>query len=380
MSTEPSNAVLKPDRPPDEAAPPLVLIVDDDPQIIKTYNVLLKKSCCRLEFAENGVEGIAKAERLLPDLILMDVMMPEMDGFTACEKLKSMPVVRKIPIIMVTALDGRREMARGLDAGADDFIRKPFNRVELEARMRSMLRIKRLFDDLEKSIRKERYLADLGRLAGSIAHDLNNINFAISGSVEHLMARLSPESQEAKSCERILSASDLMNTVVRGLTAYAGAGSAPRELLDCRVLAERTLDIFERRLRTVEVERRFKGMLCAWCNGSEIGQVLLNLIANALDAMQNRASDRRLSVRGWRNGREVLLSVSDTGEGIPEAVLPRIFDDLFTTKPQGTGIGLAAARKIIDAHNGRIDVISTVNKGTTVTIALPATENKEKLR
>src|SRR5437867_9542956 len=122
---------------------PIILIVDDEPQGRMALEVLLHSSGYRLVFAANGAEALAQAASLAPDLILLDVMMPGMDGFEVCRRLRADSTLAEVPVIMLTALDDRDSRLRGIEAGADDFITKPFDRVELRARVRTITRLNR---------------------------------------------------------------------------------------------------------------------------------------------------------------------------------------------------------------------------------------------
>jgi DNA-binding response OmpR family regulator len=131
-----------------------ILIVDDTAAARETLEELLIAPDYQLAFASNGYEALVKATELMPDLILLDVMMPGLDGFEVCRRLKAEEKYRHIPIILVTALDTKEELAHGLDAGADDFVSKPVNKLELRARVRSMLRLKSQYDALEQQRRE----------------------------------------------------------------------------------------------------------------------------------------------------------------------------------------------------------------------------------
>ena len=120
-----------------------ILIVDDTPVGRETLEALLYKQGYTLAFASNGPETLVRAEELMPDLILLDVMMPGMNGFEVCSRLRENPITAEVPVIMVTALDDQTSRVKGIEAGADDFITKPFNRVELRARVKTILRLNR---------------------------------------------------------------------------------------------------------------------------------------------------------------------------------------------------------------------------------------------
>ncbi len=139
---------------PLEQWPATILIVDDDALVREVLHDFLDSQGYQIGFAQNGYEALDKVAELLPDLILLDVMMPGMDGFEVCRHLKAHPQWRHIPIILVTALNDKQDMARGIEAGADDFLSKPVNSTELRARARSMLRIKSQYDTLERQRRE----------------------------------------------------------------------------------------------------------------------------------------------------------------------------------------------------------------------------------
>lgn len=132
-----------------------ILIVDDEPGARDTLEALLLPEGYKLEFASNGREALEKAEALTPSLILLDVMMPEMDGFEVCRHLRSRPLIAEVPIILITALDDRESRLRGIEAGADDFLSKPFDFNELRARVRSIVRLDRYRRLLEERVKFE---------------------------------------------------------------------------------------------------------------------------------------------------------------------------------------------------------------------------------
>jgi putative two-component system response regulator len=134
-------------------APPVtsatILIVDDNDASARLLERTLRRDGHRVRFARDGAEALAAVEREHPDLVLLDVVMPTLDGFETCRRLKGNPETRLVPVVLVTALNERRDRIRGLEVGADDFLSKPVNAAELTARMRSLLRIKRFTDELD---------------------------------------------------------------------------------------------------------------------------------------------------------------------------------------------------------------------------------------
>ena len=202
-----------------------VLIVDDDAMARETLEALLRREGYTLLFATNGSEVLDRLAQLAPDLILLDVMMPGMNGYELCERIKAMPTHRHIPIILLTALDSPSDLARGLDSGADEFVSKPFTSVELKARIRSMLRIKRQYDELQYMLQTRDLLSNM------IVHDMRNPLAAVMLYIQLLRRRgnLQPEQEryldmifnEAQHVSSFLEDMLLLNKLDKGAVALA---------------------------------------------------------------------------------------------------------------------------------------------------------------
>lgn len=151
MTAEPAKTDASSDR---QFAGCHLLIVDDNPQNVELLDAYLTSLKCRITSASDGVEALAAVQEEAPDLILLDVMMPKMSGFEVCQRLKSDPATRDIPILMVTALNEVGDVERGAEAGTDDFLSKPFNKIELLTRVRSLLRIRLLKRELDQQMNR----------------------------------------------------------------------------------------------------------------------------------------------------------------------------------------------------------------------------------
>ena len=155
---QPSNATNAAETP--DLAGASILLVDDNEQNIELLTAYLEDLGCELRHAYDGVEAIEAVEAALPDIMLLDVMMPRMSGFQVCQRLKSDPATKGVPIVMVTALSEVGDVERAVECGADDFLTKPVNKLELLTRVRSLLRVSKLQRDLDAT------LAEVRRLRG----------------------------------------------------------------------------------------------------------------------------------------------------------------------------------------------------------------------
>jgi CheY-like chemotaxis protein len=153
-----------PDRDTKGFADSRVLVVDDNEQNLELIQAYLETLGCRIDTARNGLEALRRVAETRPDLILLDVMMPKMSGFEVCRKLKGDDRTRDIPVIMVTALNELGDIERGVECGTDDFLSKPVNKLELLTRVKSLLRVRHLRDELDRTLA---YLNDMERRPGS---------------------------------------------------------------------------------------------------------------------------------------------------------------------------------------------------------------------
>ena len=238
-----------------------ILIIDDEPIIRETLQALLMDELDDFFFASNAEEGILQAQNSLPDVVLLDVMMPGMDGFETCKVLKKDPATAHIPIILVTALDSSEDISRGLDSGADEFISKPPDRRELKARVRSMLRIKHQYDDLKNTMKLREDLANL------IVHDMRSPLNIIIGHGEMLLNAPGMPETLVRRVEKINEQSEKLNKFIDEMLMIArmeqGKIFLNRNLADVNqivesVITEHSVIAEARNLKLVVEESGFK--------------------------------------------------------------------------------------------------------------------------
>jgi len=153
MGHEPlPDPAARPETPDEGVEDATVLVVDDNEQNLELLQAYLDDLGCRIRTARDGLEAMAEVDAAVPDLVLLDVMMPRMSGFQVCERIKASPRTRDVPVIMVTALNEVGDVERAVEAGADDFLTKPVNRLELVTRVRSLLRVRRLKHQLDATL------------------------------------------------------------------------------------------------------------------------------------------------------------------------------------------------------------------------------------
>ena len=176
---------------------PIVLVVDDNPQNVELLEAYLVPEKYDVVTASDGLEALARVEEALPDIVLLDVMMPNMNGYEVCQRLKEDDRTRFIPIVMITALKELEDKIRSIEAGADDFLTKPFNKLELLTRIKSLIRVKGLHDELEQSFLALKELEQTkDNLTQLIIHDLKNPLTGIKANLEIVDMEELNETQE----------------------------------------------------------------------------------------------------------------------------------------------------------------------------------------
>ncbi|HIQ19649.1 MAG TPA: response regulator, partial [Planctomycetes bacterium] len=288
-----------------------ILVVDDKPDNQALVSLVLEEQGHEVLTAANGREGLQVAIAELPDVILLDVMMPDMSGIEVCRKLKEDERTRAVPVILVTAMGLDENVVAGLDAGADDYVSKPFNAEVLAARVRAALRTKESYDavaELNRQLRQEieyrrqveetlekkeaqlrqaQKMEAVGTLAGGIAHEFNNLLQAIRGYTTFAMDDLEPDQQAHQDLEQVVAAVDRAASLTSQLLRFSRAETLEREHLNLND----TVRIVIKMLRPligehIDVEAHLGEDVCpVYADPGSLQQVLLNLCINARDAM-----------------------------------------------------------------------------------------------
>ncbi|MCS6910845.1 MAG: hybrid sensor histidine kinase/response regulator [Anaerolineales bacterium] len=382
-----------------DVLPASVLVVDDDPHNLELLTRVLEPQGFGVLAAEDGEDGLALAHTHLPDVILLDVLMPQPDGYEVCRRLKADPVTLYIPIVLITALRGARERARGAEAGADEFISKPFDAVELVTRIKSLVRIKRLYDQLraanaelerrvaERTVELQRALAELRELdrlksefITNVAHELRTPVLHVKGTVTLLadgaLGELTPE--QARGVRVAEEATEQLERVVEDIVDFGNMQDRPLTLAPvpvydvCQNAVETLMARAARRGITVRATVPFE-LPPVLADGAALSRVIRHLLDNAI---KFSPLNSEVQLVAERRGDRVRISVSDHGPGIPEDERERIFavfyqsDGSTTRRAGGMGLGLALVRKLLEAHHTHIELESELGRGSTFSFEL----------
>lgn len=383
--------------------PSKILVVDDDQRNVRLMESILRANGYPVITANDGEEALDKIMAENPDLVLLDVMMPRMSGFEVCQRVRNRYETRLLPVIMVTALNALEEKVQALEIGADDFLSKPINKTELLAKLRSVLRVKALHDEVERTRReleaKNRELTRMEefkeKVVQMVVHDLKNPLAGIMGNLQLLEIRgasLDP-SQFQEILGRTEESSKQLMTMILNI-------------LDVARLDERKLILRRKRLRPEELVstslREVQGLaareevtlvadlapgLPDLVGDPELlVRILGNLVSNAL---KHTPPEGRVEVGAASEGEALRFWVKDSGEGIPSDLLPRIFDK-FVVGPGGdkdaarracdTGLGLTFCKMAVEAHGGTIRAESEPGIGSTFTFTLPLQPPEETVQ
>ncbi|MBD2327961.1 response regulator [Alkalinema sp. FACHB-956] len=418
-----------------------ILVVDDTPTNLQVLFDLLSEQGYRVAIAKNGEIALQRIAALKPSLILLDVMMPGIDGFETCQRLKADPNTCDIPVIFMTALSDSVDKVKGLRLGAVDYITKPIQHEEVLARIQVHLQLcnatralERRTADLEAALEnlkntqlqlvQSEKMSALGQLVAGIAHEINNpINF-IHGNLTHAkeyiqelltfvelcqqqppvpITEVQQYSQDIdleflctdlfKLLDSMAIGTDRILDLVVSLRNFSRLDESPCKTVNLHDGIDSTIVILQYRLKAqtncpaIQIIRDYGDLPEIECYPSQLNQVFMNLLSNAIDAFESSTSQEpTITIRTSLITRDasdsippswVVISIADNASGIPESIQSKLFDPFFTTKAvgKGTGLGLSISHQIItEKHQGKIECHSTLGQGTEFVVQIPVTQ------
>jgi signal transduction histidine kinase len=388
-----------------------ILIIDDDDDDRAILGDLLAAQGHTAVPASSGAEGLRLARELIPDLIILDVMMPKLDGFAVGAQLRTDPITAEVPIIMITSLDDRQSRLRGIAAGADEFLTKPVDTAELRVRVQAIARINRYRRLLDERARAEREITQLNAaleqrvadrtaalteandrlrelnafkdsLLATTSHDLRSPLGAIQNLAELLLDEHDPCDDARHIAQHIYDTAHHLIAMVNNMLDLSKleAGKVELERMDLRVS-----DVARQSLATLQASAQAKMITAKLriepdepqvsANPIKLSQIMNNLLSNAI---KFTSAGGHVTVTVGPEPSGTCLRVADTGLGIPPDTLPRLFEKFYqihavgTAGEQGSGLGLAIVRQLVELHGGAIEVASEVQRGSTFSVHLPA--------
>jgi two-component system, sensor histidine kinase and response regulator len=387
--------------PPAMAAPAKVLVVDDEPRNIEVVSQFLEMQGFRVMSARDGEAALAAVAADAPDVILLDVLMPGLEGFEVCRRLKANPTTVFIPVVILTALKGTQERIKGAAVGADDFLSKPFDHVELVTRVKSLVRVKRLHDQIqaynrelearvaERTAELKRAYEELKELDRLKSEFISNVSHELRTPLLHVKGTLGLLADGAMG--------DVTPEQVQGLSVAQGAaeqlGRLIEDIVDFGQMYEEQRLTFE----PVSVVEVCQSAARAIARNAQRHSILVNVAVPAdlppvradlqsltrvlwhlLDnAVKFSPSHGTVEITAEKRRTGVRIAVQDHGAGIPPDQRDRIFqvfyqvDGSTTRKAGGLGLGLALVKRLVEAHGSRVEVESEVGKGSTFAFELP---------
>lgn len=398
----------------------LILIVDDKINNLNILSDVMQVHGHCVAVASNGENALNQLENISPDLILLDIMMPGMDGFETCMRLKADEKTKDIPVIFMTALTDTADKIKGFKVGAVDYITKPFQQEEVVARVNVQLKLRNLNRQLQISqfkLMQAEKISSLGQLVAGVAHEVKNPVGFIAGNLEHagnyiqdlisllnLYQRNLPNTPEEITNK--IDAIDLdflledlpkmivsmnmgierISDIMQSLRKFSRKDATYRKNADIHQGIDTTLMILCHRLKAnevhpkVEVIKEYGELPEIECFPGQLNQVFMNLLANAIDVFEDKAKNKEFFIPQIRittqliNDNSVKIIIADNGYGMSEKVRNNLFNAFFTTKPEGkgTGLGLSISYQIItETHGGTLECFSSEGEGTEFVIQIP---------
>lgn len=358
-----------------------ILVVDDQPINIKLLQRKLEREGFIVETATTGVECLDAVADNPPDLILLDVMMPEMDGIETCQRLKEAPETEDIPIIFITAKSSKEGKLEGLGAGASDYITKPIDLDETLARVKTQLRIQEVYRqnlELQRRLGEARKAAAVGAITQGIAHNLNNLLGVVVGYLDLLKSGFDSPDMVKRSVHLMDQAIQRMVDIIRHLSSIATHEKHELKEVELRRLIKGAVERFQRESKwedaPIEVLLSTPEDFVVPANIEIMEGVLVQLLTNAAEAYdrQTPTADRRIEVTADLTDNDVIILILDNGTGIDDRIEETLFEPFITTKTSvGRGLGLSMARHIVRSFQGELELKNRPEGGAVARVRYP---------
>ncbi|MEO6906764.1 MAG: hybrid sensor histidine kinase/response regulator [Abditibacteriaceae bacterium] len=368
-----------------------VLVVDDIEANRKVLFYRLEEQGHAVVMARNGIEALEKMQSQSFDLVLLDIMMPEMDGYAVLERLKSDKVLQHVPVVVISALDEMDSVVRCIEMGAEDYLSKPFNPALLKARVSACLDKKHshdreihLFEQLQENFSRleelENWRDDLTHM---IIHDLRTPLTSVMMGMQTLEVVGDINDEQKEVLDMAVSGGETLLNMINDLLDIEKINSGSLQLdystFDIADLVASSVDQVNSLLKDKNlklVQQVMEDSFLMTGDESKLRRTVVNLLGNAIK-FTPKGGTVTIEVRRDQKAHELHVSISDTGEGIPAQWLTRIFDKFGQVQSRkggrmaSTGLGLTFCKAAVEAHGGEIGVESELGKGSTFYFTIP---------
>lgn len=371
-------------------AAPSILVVDDQPINVQLLKRKLEREGIQVSAAYNGLEALEFVKKSKPDLILLDVMMPDMDGIEVCQRLQADEQTRSIPIIFITARTSKEGKIEGLNVGAVDYITKPIDLDETLARVQTQLRfvaINREMVDLQRRLVEARRAATIGAVTQGIAHNLNNLLGVVIGYLDLIKAYYDKPEQVKKNALHVEEAVHRIVSIIKQLSTLVVRSRPPLSKGNLQHLLESSIARFhaEHRLTAPVTIDNPLGELIFDTNYEVFEEVVSKVLINAWEAYDNRPGDprpisihTRLLDKG-DEGKVIEIRVDDSGHGLDDEIRDHVFEPFISSKHTvGVGMGLTIARHALRNLGGEATLTDRPGGGASAILVHPLEPRKPR--
>lgn len=363
-----------------------ILIIDDNKHIRTQINLVLKLEGYTTFMASNGNEGVERAKEVLPNLIICDIMMPELDGYGVLSMLRSNTSTADIPFLFLSAKAEKHDIRQGMNLGADDYLWKPFSTEDLikaiEARLDRYETTKRILSGKMSALSGVSLTRD--KFLSLMTHDLKSAFTGVLGLAELMSAKHGDMSEEEFTETIILmnetaqSTYGLLDSFLEWSRLQLGGMMPHPSVFDVNIIAQRTISLLgaNARHKQIPLTNNIPEETLVWADQRMVEAILRNLIYNALK-FTNRGGNVTLTASEDVEDKSIRVSVSDTGIGISEDDIVRLlqpeseFTTLGTYGEKGTGLGVLFCRELAEKNNGLLSIHSEKGHGSTFSFTLP---------
>lgn len=368
--------------------PSYILLVDDNPKNLQILSAFLREKNYRTAIAKSGEIALEAIKTDCPDLILLDIMMPHMDGYEVCQRIKNDPISQHIPVIFVTALTDTFQKIKGFEVGAVDYITKPFQKEEVLARIENQLTIGRQQIELTSlneqllSINEELHKSNntKDKLLAIIGHDmrgpLSNIQSLLRLMLEDALSAEEREDLIKETLKSVRFTHDLLENLLFWAKTQKGDIDSFPEALNLDSIVEETLFLLENAIKDKDhkVLSFIDASIEVWADRNMLSLIIRNLLANAIKFTPDNG---KIVLTASTNLEEATVVVKDNGVGISEENLSSIlsnqqpFSTRGTNMEKGTGLGLILCKSFVERIGGKFEIVSVVNQGTEISFTVP---------